>query len=161
LTLVSQSLSLSTSLEAIFSNFPRKTKKRDCVYTKQSRVIIKKTIFTICTHVCKSRVDRDSETGSSFELEVVDLEGLGRPQVELGDPDGHEAPQVLQGFKQAHVDVGIVGHATLQVVCKLIFLTENKLQRSNNDEESRLHRDDVGGGDGGDGGVNTLALLHN
>jgi len=157
LTLVSQSLSLSTSLEAIFSNFPRKTKKRDSVYTKQSRVI-KKTIFTICTHVCKSRVDRDSETGPSFELEVVDLEGLGRPQVELGDPDGHEAPQILQGFEQAHVDVGIVGHATLQVVCKLIFLTENKLQRSKNDEESRLHRDV---GDGGNGGVNTLALLHN
>ncbi len=158
MTLVSQSLSLSTSLEAIFSNFPRKTKKRDCVYTKQSRVIIKKTIFTICTHVCKSRVDRDSETGPSFKLEVVDLEGLGRPQVELGDPDGHEAPQVLQGFKQAHVDVGIVGHATLQVVCELIFLAENKLQRSKNDEESRLHHDV---GDGGNGGVNTLALLHN
>ena len=120
--------------------FPNKTKKRVCVHKTKQIKITKKNIFVfVLTSV---KVDRDPETGPGLELEIVDLEGLRGPQVELRDPDWHEASEVFQCFDQTHVDVGIIGHATLQVICELIFLSENKLYRSENDEDRcRLHGD--------------------
>lgn len=49
---------------------------------------------------------------------MVNFKGLTPPQVELGDANGHEFSQVVQGLPEAHVDL-LGGHAAGQVVGKV------------------------------------------
>lgn len=88
MTLVSQSLSLSTSLEAIFSNFPRKTKKRDCVYTKQSRIIKKNNFYDFVLTSVKVESIEIPRPGRVLNLRLLILKGSVGLRLSSGIPMG-------------------------------------------------------------------------